>query len=147
MPSDINRVILIGRLVKDPELKYIQSGSSVASFGLANNRTYTTGSGEKKEVTSFFNCIAWGKQGEVITQYCKKGQRIAVEGRLQSRSWDDQSGNKRKVVEIVVESFQFLTAKPGAAEGGETAESAPGPGFAGNQEGGEGSFSDDDIPF
>jgi single-strand DNA-binding protein len=145
MPSDINRVILIGRLVKDPELKYIQSGSSVASFGLANNRTYTTGAGEKKEMTSFFNCIAWGKQGEVITQYCKKGQRIAVEGRLQSRSWDDQSGNKRKVVEIVVENFQFLTAKSGAAESSETTESAPG--FAGSQEGGEGSFSDDDIPF
>jgi single-strand DNA-binding protein len=144
MAGDINKVILIGRLVKDPELKYVQSGTAVANFSIANNRTYSV-SGEKKEMTSFFNCIAWGKPGEVITQYCKKGQRIAIEGRLQARSWDDQSGNKRKVVEIVVEGFQFLSAKGMPGEAPEQAENAPD--FGPPHEGGSGSFSDDDIPF
>ena len=112
MASDINRVILIGRMVKDPDLRYTQSGSSVANFSIANMRTYSV-SGERKEYTSFFNCIAWGKLGEAIAQYCKKGQRIGIEGRLQQRSWDDQSGQKRSTVEVVVENFQFLTPKQG----------------------------------
>lgn len=86
MPSDLNRVMLIGRIVRDPELKYIPSGTGVANFSVANGRSYTQ-SGEKKESTSFFNCIAWGKLGEIIVQYCKKGQRIGIEGRLQQRSW------------------------------------------------------------
>mgnify|MGYP000999238395 CR=1 FL=1 len=143
MASDINRVVLIGRMVKDPELKYTQGGSSVTNFSIANNRTYTVSTGEKKELTSFFNCIAWGKMGEVIVQYCKKGQRIAVEGRLQQRSWDDQNGNKRYVVEVVVENFQFLSAKGG--EGAEPHEAAPDTG--GMPPAGDNPFTDDDIPF
>ena len=111
MANDINRVFLIGRLTKDPELRYTQGGTSIASFSVANNRTYTS-QNERKEMVSFFNCIAWGKPGEVIAQHCKKGQRIGVEGRLQQRSWQDQTGAKRNTVEIVVENFQFLTDGP-----------------------------------
>lgn len=107
MASDLNRVVLIGRLTKDPELKYTPANTAVASFSLANNRSYVQGT-EKKEQVSFFNCIAWAKTGEVIAQYCKKGKQIAVEGRIQQRSWDDKEGNKRSTVEIVVENFQFL---------------------------------------
>ena len=107
MASDINRTILIGRMTKDPELKYTPSGSAVCSFSLACNYSYTS-NGEKKEQVSFFNCVAWSKTGEVIAQYCKKGHRLAVEGRLQQRSWEDQSGGKRSVIEIVVEHVQFL---------------------------------------
>ena len=145
MASDLNRAILIGRFVKDPELRYTQSGSSVANFSIANNRSYTV-SGEKKEFTSFFNCIAWGKLGELIVQYCKKGQRIAVEGRLQQRSWDDQNGNKRYTVEVVVENFQFLTPKGGVDEttvedSGMSSDIAEPPSIDDNP------FSDDDIPF
>ncbi len=144
MASDINRVILIGRLVRDPELKYTQNGTAVSNFSIANNRTYSV-SGDKKEQVSYFNCIAWGKSGELIVQYCKKGQRIALEGRLQQRSWDDQSGNKRQVVEIVVENFQFLTAKGGSGESTEQHESVPE--FSDAVEPGKNPFSDDDIPF
>ena len=110
MSNDINKVILIGRLTKDPELKYTQSGSSVCSFSIANNKTWTQ-NGEKKDQVSFFNCIAWGKLGELIAQYCRQGNRVCIEGRLQQRSWDDQEGKKRSTVEIVVSEIQFLTPK------------------------------------
>lgn len=142
MASDINRVILIGRMVKDPELRYTQSGSSVANFSIANTRTYSV-SGEKKEYTSFFNCIAWGKLGEAIAQYCKKGQRIGIEGRLQQRSWDDQNGQKRSSVEVVVENFQFLSPKQGQeAPHAEIPQQQAESGFEQ-----ENPFSDEEIPF
>jgi single-strand DNA-binding protein len=146
MASDINRVILIGRIVKDPELRYTQKESPVANFSIANNRSYTV-SGEKKEFTSFFNCIAWGKLGEVIAQYCKKGQRIAIEGRLQQRSWDDQSGAKRYAVEVVVDNFQFLTSKQGQDEAVSDVQTPSQPNAQEQPFAGENPFNDDDVPF
>jgi len=110
MPSDLNRVLLIGRLVRDPELRYTANGTAVASFSVANNKSYTSNN-EKKERASFFNCVAWGKLGELIVQYCKKGHRIGIEGRLQQRSWDDQSGAKRSTVEIITDNIQFLSPR------------------------------------
>ncbi|MBN1532645.1 MAG: single-stranded DNA-binding protein [Spirochaetes bacterium] len=139
MASDINRVVLIGRLVKDPDLRYTQGGSSVASFSVANNRSYVS-SGEKKEIVSYFNCVAWGKLGELIVQYTKKGHRIGIEGRLQQRSWEDQNGNKRSTVEVIVENFQFLTPKGSGQEGGDDIPT-PAPDSEPNP------FSDEDIPF
>lgn len=116
MANDLNKCITIGRLTKDPELKYTQNGSSVCSFSLAVNYSYTS-NGEKKEQASFFNYVAWGKTGEAVAQYCKKGHRIAVEGRLQQRSWETQDGTRRSVVEIVVETFQFLQPRENGAHG------------------------------
>jgi len=147
MANDLNRVILIGRLTRDPELRYTSSGTAVSSFSIANNRTYVT-NGEKKEQVSYFNCVAWAKTGEVIVQYCKKGQRIGLEGRLQQRSWDDQDGKKRSTVEVVVENFQFLTPKGEVT--GDVSYDTPAP--SGNMPGPSDSnnnnpFSDDDIPF
>ena len=110
MPSDLNRVFLIGRLVRDPELRYTANGTAVASFSVANNKSYTSNN-EKKERASFFNCVAWGKLGELIVQYCKKGHRIGIEGRLQQRSWDDQNGAKRSTVEIITDNIQFLSPR------------------------------------
>jgi single-strand DNA-binding protein len=141
MASDLNRVILIGRLTRDPELKYLQSGTAVARFSLANNRRYST-AGEKKEQVSFFDCIAWSKLAEMLTEYCKKGQRIGIEGRLQQRSWDDQEGKKRSSVEIVVENVQFLSAKEGTKE-----PSNEQPDFSSSTPAEENAFTDDDIPF
>jgi single-strand DNA-binding protein len=148
MASDLNRVILIGRLVRDPELRYTQGGASVSSFSIANNRTYVTG-GEKKEYTSFFSCVAWGKMGEVIVQYCKKGHRIGIEGRLQQRQWDDQEGKKRSTVEVVVENFQFLTPKESMGGGDAPMEMHDTTGDISNSGMAdmENPFSDDDIPF
>ena len=130
--SDINRWYGIGRLTRDPELTYTQGGASVTKFSIASSYTYTK-DGAKKESTSFFNCVAWGKTGEIIAQYIKKGQRIAIEGRLQQRSWDDQSGNRRTAVEIVVENFNFIEkAEKGVDEAAAKVEDA---------------FGGDDVPF
>ncbi len=146
MAGDINRVTIIGRLTRDPELKYTQGGAAIGNFSIANNRTYTTGSGEKKEEVNYFDCIAWGKLGEIITEHCRKGRRIAVEGRLQQRRWEDQNGNKRSKIEIVVDNFQFLDAK-------EAQENAPGPAVVSPPVSSppvtaeNNPFADNDIPF
>lgn len=147
MPSDLNRVFLIGRLVRDPELRSTPSGTQVASFSVANNRTYMAGS-EKKEQVSFFNCVAWGKLAELIAQYCKKGNRIGLEGRLQQRSWDDKDGNKHSTVEITADNVQFLTPKDGAfsndspMDAGASFQETP-PNFPVDAQ----PFSDGDVPF
>ncbi len=122
MATDINRIILVGRLIKAPELRYTQAGTPVANFSLANNREYTA-NGEKKKYSSFFNCIAWNKLGEIMVQYCKKGQRVAIEGRLQQRQWEDNTGAHRQSVEVIVDNFQFLTDKK--ADGDQPTEDRP----------------------
>lgn len=106
--SDINRVNLIGRLTRDPEIRQIPSGTSITTFSIASNRIYTK-DGQKQEEVSYFNCSIWGKGAEAIARYSKKGQRIAVDGRLQQQRWQDKDGNNRSTVDIVVDNFQFLT--------------------------------------
>ena len=148
MPGDLNRVTLIGRLTKEPELKYIQSGAAVANFSIANNRNYTTSSGEKREEVSYFDCIAWGKLGEIIVEYCQKGRRVAVECRMQQRRWEDQNGNKRSKIEVVADNVQFLDSKavPDQMMDQSTESIAPHdfPQSAGSD---INPFSDDEIPF
>ena len=160
MASDLNKVILVGRLVRDPEIRYTQGGTSVANFSLASNRTYLQ-NGEKKELTSFFNCIAWSKLGEIIVQYCKKGRRVGIEGRLQQRAWEDKDGNKRSTVEVVVDNFQFLDGKRDEDEYGKPADYGTNKPAAdlnyqekfednssgSNLEAGDNPFSDEEIPF
>lgn len=106
--SDMNRVIVIGRLTREPELRHTGGGAAVASFSIAVNRTYKTNDGEKKEEVSFFNCVAWSKTAELVSQYCQKGKQVAIEGRLQQRSWEGKDGGKNSTVEIVVDTIQFL---------------------------------------
>jgi len=153
MASDMNRIILIGRLTRDPEMRYTPSGTGVASFAIANGKTFTQ-NGEKKEQVSYFDCIAWSKLGELIVEYCKKGHRIAIEGRLQQRRWKDDAGNNRSAVEVVVENIQFLQGSRETQ--GTTPEQEPAQGTAGrvqNEFNGqsanfeENPFSDDDVPF
>jgi single-strand DNA-binding protein len=110
MAKDMNKIWLIGRLTKDPELKYTQGGTPVASISIANNYVYTT-NGEKKEKVSFFNIVSWGKAGEVIAQDAKKGSKLAITGRLDQRSWQAQDGTKKYAVDIILEEFQFLDTK------------------------------------
>lgn len=113
MASNTNVVVLIGNLTRDPELSVLPNTStSICKFSIANNRAFTSG-GEKKDQTSFFNCVAWGKLGEVIAGYCHKGNKVAVTGRLQQRTWEDKDGGKRSAVEIVAEGCEFLTPKDG----------------------------------
>jgi single-strand DNA-binding protein len=152
MANDLNRVMLVGRLTRDPDLRYAPSGTSVASFSIANNRSYTK-NGEKTEQVSYFNCVAWGKLGEIIAEYCKKGKLIGLDGRLQQRSWEDKDGNKRSTVEVVVENFQFLSpAAGGQSQAGNDFRSSSGNAEISRDAGSmpdidDNPFSDDDIPF
>ena len=117
MARGFSKVILCGNLTRDPEMRATPSGAQVCGFGLAVNRVYKDSSGANKEDVSFFDCSAWGRSGETIAQYAKKGTGMLVSGRLEQRSWDDKkTGEKRSRVEVVVEEFNFLGG--GNSEGG-----------------------------
>lgn len=104
----LNKVFLYGNLTRDPELKSLPSGTQVANFAVATNRVYKDKNGAKQESVEYHNIVSFGKQAEVITQYLKKGRGIFVEGRIQTRSWDDKAtGQKRYRTEVVLENFQF----------------------------------------
>jgi single-strand DNA-binding protein len=118
----LNKVFLYGNLTRDPEVKALPSGQSVASFGLATNRTFTNKEGAKQEQTEFHNIVAFGRTAEVMGQYLKKGRPVFVEGRLQTRSWESE-GRKNYRTEIVVDNFQFGPSA-GAPGGGARDDSA-----------------------
>jgi len=118
---NVNKVTLVGRLTADPEVRTTPTGQSVTNFSLATTTSWKDQSGEKKEKTEFHNIVAWAKRGEVIGQYCIKGQELYVEGRLETRNWDDKdSGKKMYRTEILLENFEF-GQKPGNA-GGSTSQ-------------------------
>ncbi len=114
--ASLNRVFLIGNLTREPELRYIPSGSAVASFTVAVNRVYKSQTGEKKEEVSFVRVVVWGRMAEVCGEYLAKGSPVFVEGRLQSRSWDGPDGQKRSAVEVVALNVQFLRGQGPAKE-------------------------------
>jgi single-strand DNA-binding protein len=115
MPN-LNKVMLMGNLTRDPQLKHLPGNLVVADFGLACNRRYRTAAGEEKEEVAFVDCAAFGRQAETIGQHCTKGKPLFVEGRLKYDTWDDkQGGGKRSKLSVVVENFQFIGAK-GTAE-------------------------------
>lgn len=106
--ANLNKVLLIGRLTRDPELRYTPSGSPVTEFGLAVNRSFTDSSGERRENTCFVDIQVWGRQAEVANEYLRKGRPLFVEGRLDFASWDTPEGEKRSKLRVVCENFQFL---------------------------------------
>lgn len=106
--ASYNQVTLIGNLTKDPELRYIPSGSAVCSFGLAVNRAYTNADGEKQEDVTFIDIVCWNKLAEACSQYLQKGSPVFVEGRLQQKFWETEDGSKRHKHEVVARTVQFL---------------------------------------
>jgi single-strand DNA-binding protein len=119
MASSFNKVILMGNLTRDPQLKYLPTQTAVAEFGIAMNRKFKTASGEEREEVTFVDCAAFGRTGEVINQYFQKGKPIFIEGRIKYDSWEDkQGGGKRSKISVVVESFQFVGDKGGGGGGG-----------------------------
>ncbi len=111
MAASLNKVFLMGNLTRDPELRYVPSGAAVANFTVAVNRTYKDSSGGKKEEVSFIRVVIWGKMAEVCGEYLSKGRPVLVEGRLRSRSWEAQDGQKKNTLEVVANSVQFLGSK------------------------------------
>jgi single-strand DNA-binding protein len=121
--ANLNRVLLIGNLTRDPEVRYTPKGTAVTDIGIAVNRVYSGDDGEKKEETTFVDVTLWGRQAEVAQEYLKKGRPVFVEGRLQLDTWDDkQTGQKRSRLRVVAENMQMLGSR-GENEGG---PSAPG---------------------
>jgi single-strand DNA-binding protein len=118
--ASFNKVILIGNLTRDPELKYTPKGTAVAKIGLAVNRSWKSETGEAREEVTFIDVDAFGRQAEIIGQYLKKGRPLMVEGRLRLDQWDDKNtGQKRSRLGVVLESFQFLDSGRGGEGGGE----------------------------
>ena len=166
--ANFNKVLLVGNLTRDPELKSTPSNQSVAQIGLAVNRNYQTKEGEKREETTFVDCEAWGRTAEVMCQYLAKGRPVLVEGRLKLDQWQDKDGNNRSKLKVVIENFQFLGgrgeggqggggqanyASSGNASSGNTGSGNAGSGSAGSENAGSsspqggGRPSDDPIPF
>jgi single-strand DNA-binding protein len=129
--ANLNKVMLIGNVTRDPEVKYTPKGSAVTDLGIAVNRVFTPEGGERREETTFVDVTLWGRQAEIAGEYCKKGRSIYVEGRLQLDSWEDKaSGQKRTRLRVVGENFQLLGPRPG------------GTGGSGNSGGGEEEYSE-----
>ena len=124
MASSLNRVFLMGNLTRDPELRYVPSGTAVANFTVAVNRVYKDKSGEKKEDVSFIRIVVWGKMAEICGEYLTKGRSVFVEGRLKSRTWEAQDGQKRSALDVVATSVQFLGGRK--EEGQKTSEKGAG---------------------
>ncbi|HEY6017622.1 MAG TPA: single-stranded DNA-binding protein [Gaiellaceae bacterium] len=143
MPANINRVVLVGNLTRDPELRHTPSGTAVCSLRLAVNSRRKDQSGQWVDKPNYFDITVWGQQGESCAQYLSKGRPVAVDGRLEWREWDAQDGGKRQAVEVVADSVQFLGGR-GDGEGGgnqfipQGAGADPAPDMA---------PPDDDIPF
>ena len=151
--ASFNKVILVGNLTRDPELRYTPKGTAIAKIGLAVNRVWTNEAGEKKEEVTFVDVDIFGRTAENVGQYMRKGRPILVEGRLRLDQWDDkQTGQKKSKLGVVAETVQFLGSAPGAGEGGApAAPRAARPAAAASAPAAEAGDSepphDDDVPF
>jgi single-strand DNA-binding protein len=113
--ASVNKVILVGNLGRDPELRYIQSGQAVANFSLATNEKWKDKDGNNQERTEWHRIVVWGKSAENCAQYLQKGRSVYIEGKLQTREWEDKEGSKRSTTEIVAQAVQFLGGRGGTA--------------------------------
>ncbi len=148
--ASFNKVLLLGNLTRDPEVRYTPKGSAVADLGIAVNRQYTLDSGEKREEVTFVDVTFWGRTAEVAGEYLKKGRPVFIEGRLQLDTWDDkQSGQKRSKLKVIGEMMQMLGSRPGAGGDAEEGGGAPRPArsSAPPPKTAAAELDDDDIPF
>lgn len=137
----VNKVILVGHLGADPEMKFTQGGQPVCSFRLATNEVWTDKSGQRQEQTEWHSIVVWGKTAELCNQYLSKGRQAYLEGKIKTRQWQDKEGQTRYTTEIVADVVRFLG---GGADGPSTPKTGAKPAAAPSN---QGSFSDDDIPF
>jgi single-strand DNA-binding protein len=143
----LNKVMLIGNLGKDPELRFTPSGRAVAKFSLATSEQWTTPEGQRQDRTEWHNIVVWGKQAETCGQYLSKGRQVYIEGSIRSRQYDDKEGQKRWITEVVAQRVQFLGGGRGEGAGAGRAAGAGG-GGGGDEVGPPAPMpEDDDIPF
>lgn len=139
--ASVNKVILLGNLGRDPELRYTPGGQAVANFTVATNERFTTKDGDKQERTEWHRIVAWGRTGEICAQYLSKGRSVYVEGRLQTREWEDKEGGKRRTTEIVANTVQFIGGRGESGPGGSPSDGGSGGSFD------SGPPPADDVPF
>lgn len=145
MAASLNKVLLLGNLTRDVELRYTAANQPVANIGLAVNRRFRTADGQWREETTFVDCEAWGKTAETMSRYLSKGRPVFIEGRLRLDQWQDKNdGSNRSRLKVVVEGFQFVDSRGDA--GGDSAD-RPAPAQRSPAEPDESQFDDDDIPF
>ena len=156
MAGNFNRVLLMGNLTRDPELRQTPNGMAVANIGLAVNRRFRDSAGNNQEETTFIDCEAWGRTAEVMCQYLGKGRPVFVEGRLKLDQWQDKEGGNRSKLKVVIENFQFVDSRAEGGGGGAPGQGGPGQGAPqrrspapqGAQQGpAYEPVEDDDIPF
>ena len=148
--SSLNKVLLIGRLGKDPEIRYTPDGAPVANFSLATSDFWTDKSGTRQERTEWHNIVAWNKLADLSKRFLAKGRQVYIEGRLRTREWDDRDGNKRRTVEVIANQLVLLGSRPEGMDSG--GGSAPRPNTnrtpaESDENLGEPGITDDDIPF
>jgi single-strand DNA-binding protein len=141
--ASVNKVILVGNLGRDPELRYTQNGSAVANFTLATNERWRDKDGNNQERTEWHRVVVWGRTAENCAQYLQKGRSVYIEGRLQTREWEDKDGNKRNTTEVNALNVQFLGGRDGPGGGGGGGGRSVDPGYGDPGEAPPG----DDIPF
>ncbi|MBI5047510.1 MAG: single-stranded DNA-binding protein [Deltaproteobacteria bacterium] len=137
--AGVNKAILVGRLGKDPEIKYMPSGTAIANFTMATSENYKDKDGQKQERTEWHRIVAFGKLAEICGEYLAKGKQVYIEGRIQTRSWDDKDGNKKYMTEIVANTMQMLGKPEGTAAGTAAADD--------NSVTSESPRTDEDVPF
>ncbi len=140
--AGVNKVILVGHLGRDPELRYTQNGQAVANFSLATSESYAKRDGEREERTEWHRIVAWGRLAEICAEYLSKGRQVYIEGRIQTREWEDREGEKRRTTEIVAREMQMLGRRGETSETSEEPRSAAGSASDSNTP-----PPDDDIPF
>lgn len=155
MAGGVNKAILVGRLGADPDMRYTPSGQGVCELRVATSESWNDKNGQRQERTEWHRIVVWGKRAEICSKYLAKGRQVYVEGRIQTRTYDDKDGNKRYITEIVANDVQFLGGgnRDGAGPGRSDDASQPPPsdadfgGYGGGGGGGSGGGPDDDIPF
>ena len=146
--SSLNKVLLIGRLGKDPEIRYTPEGSPVASFSLATSENWTDKNGTRQERTEWHNIVAWNKLADICKQFLSKGRQVYIEGRIQSREYTDREGVKKRITEIIASQMVMLGSRPQGAEAGvQPMEPVARPATDADQAFGDSGITDSDIPF
>lgn len=148
--ASVNKVILIGNLGSDPEVRYTASGTAVSNFNIATNEQWNNKEGQKEERTEWHRIVTWGRTAELCSQYLTKGRPVYLEGRLQTREWEDKEGHKRTTTEIVATTVKFLGSRADAGSyqaPAQPAAQAPAQAMAAGSDAAEPAMADDDIPF
>jgi single-strand DNA-binding protein len=143
----LNKVLLIGNLGSDPEIRTTSSGQSVCNYSLATSRRWNNREGQAQEETEWHRIVVWGRQAETCKEFLSKGRQVFIEGRLQTRQWEDQNGNKKYTTEVVAQNVQFLSGGRGAGASGKAPDSSPQPEPSAFDSGDSGTSGEDDIPF